>query len=282
MPLKSPRLMPSCGRLEGCAARGRWDADLVREVASLDQRLAAAGVPPGLTPVEAWRRLRAIEGSRATVIDLYELVARRRELAAHQLPVSERHALARSVIPDIWPGWTQTEGSDRPGDLLQVVDYDPAWRVRFERWRDVLGSTLGETAIRIEHVGSTAVPGLAAKPIVDVQVSVADLNAEDRYVPPLEVVGLQLRSRDQLHRYFRPFPSRPRDVHVHICTVGSEWESQHLRFRDYLRSHRQARDAYARAKREAVATWADDGWAYTDAKTAIILRILETAGRGSR
>jgi GrpB-like predicted nucleotidyltransferase (UPF0157 family) len=88
---------------------------------------------------------------------------------------------------------------------------------------------------------------------------------------------VQLRSRDDFHRYFRPFPDKPRDVHVHVCTTGSDWEREHLLFRDHLRSDRDARDAYAQAKRAAAVAWADDGWAYTDAKTEIVLEILERA-----
>lgn len=243
----------------------------------IDARLAAAGVAPGTSPVDAWRRLREVEGQRATVIDLYELTARDRGLGAHQLPLNERVSLARSVMPDVWPGWTTTEGSERSGDLIKVVDYDDAWPARFERWRQLLRSALGEVAVRIEHVRSTSVPGLAAKPIVDVQVSVADLDDEAVSVPPIEGVGLQLRSRDELHRYFRPFRGAPRDIHVHVCHVGSTWEREHLLFRDYLRDHAEARDAYRRAKRAAAARWADDGFAYTDAKTEVILQILAAA-----
>lgn len=211
------------------------------------------------------------------MIDLYELVARGRGLAAHQLPASERLALARSVMPEVWPGWATTEGSERDSDPIEVVDYDPDWPVRFERWRGALQSALGITALRIEHVGSTSVPGLPAKPTIDVQVSVADLAGEHAYVPAMERVGLQLRSRDDLHRYFRPFAGRRRDIHVHVCAVGSTWEHEHLRFRDYLRTHPEARDAYAHVKREAAAIWADDRIAYTDAKTAVILQILDAA-----
>lgn len=225
----------------------------------------------------AWRRLHEVEGQRATVIDLYELVARARGLAAHQLPLAERMTLARSVMPHVWPGWTVTEGSERSGDLIEVVEYDGAWPARFERWRQLLHSALGAVAVRIEHVGSTSVPGLAAKPIVDVQVTVADLDNEAAYVLPIEAIGLQLRSRDELHRYFRPFPGAPREVHVHVCRAGSTWEQEHLRFRDHLREHGEAREAYSRAKRAAAERWADDGFAYTDAKTEVIVQILAAA-----
>jgi predicted RNase H-like HicB family nuclease len=194
----------------------------------MQRRLAAANVEPGTPPVGAWRRLREIEGPTATVIDLYELVATPRGLAPHELPQQERARLARSVMPDVWPGFAQTDASERRGDTIRIVDYDPDWPRQYERWRAVLQSCLGDTALRIEHVGSTAVPGLAAKPVVDIQVSVSDLNDESLYVSQLECAGVQLRSRDDLHRYFRPYPGQPRDVHIHVCATGSEWEREHL------------------------------------------------------
>jgi GrpB-like predicted nucleotidyltransferase (UPF0157 family) len=158
-----------------------------------------------------------------------------------------------------------------------VVAYDPAWPGRFLRWCDRLAGQLADTALRIEHVGSTAVPGLPAKPTIDVQVSVADLEDEPRYVAPIQQVGVQLRSRDDQHRFFRPFAGQPREVHVHVCQAGSAWEREHLLFRDYLRSHPAARDAYAKVKWEAAAVWADDRIAYTEAKTGVILDLLDAA-----
>jgi GrpB protein len=158
----------------------------------LDVRLVAARVEPSAEPQEAWRRLREAEGRRTTIIDLYELVARRRGLAGHQLPQAERAELARSVMPVLWPGFARTEGSDRQDLSVEVVAYDPAWPGRYQRWRDRLAGQLADTALRIEHVGSTAVPGLPAKPTIDVQVSVADLDDEIRYVAQIEQAGVQL------------------------------------------------------------------------------------------
>ena len=240
------------------------------------ERLAAAGVEAGTAPADAWRCLRDAEGPRVTIIDLYELVAGPRGLAAHELPLAERISLSRSVMPDVWPGWEITADSERR-DLIRIADYDPQWPLRFEQWRERLQAVLGETAVGIEHVGSTSVPGLPGKPIVDIQISVRDLEDESCYQPQLEQSGVQLRSRDILHRYFRPFPGQPRDVHVHVCTRASVWEREHLLFRDYLRTHAGARDRYAAAKRQAAAFWADDGWAYTDAKSDVILSILAEA-----
>lgn len=247
----------------------------------LDVRLAAAGVPSGLSVQDAWRRLREVEGARATVIDLYALVAGQRGITAEELPLEERIPLARSVMPHVWPGFTVTGGSERVNDTIRVLAYDRSWPDRFEQWRRALTACLALTARRIEHIGSTSVPGLPAKPIIDVQVSVVDLQDEAQYVPPLERAGLQLRSRDDLHRYFRPFADRPRDVHVHVCAVDSAWERDHLLFRDYLRAHPQAHQTYATAKRKAARAWSDDGIAYTDAKSSVILNILDQAQRWS-
>ena len=227
-------------------------------------------------PVAAWTRLRETKGRAATIIDLYRLAAAPRGLQPHELPREERLALARSVVPAIWPGWEITGGSER-ADPITVVEYDDGWPAGFEYWRDRVASALGPGARRIEHVGSTAVPGLPAKPTVDIQVSVTDMQHESAYVPDLEGIGLQLRSRDALHRYFRPFPDEPRDVHAHVCEVGSNWEREHLLFRDYLRIHQHDASRYARTKRAAARRWADDGWAYTDAKSDVILGILDRA-----
>lgn len=128
-------------------------------------------------------------------------------------------------------------------------------------------------------MGSTSVPGLPAKPVIDIQVSIADLDDEASYVPQIEALGVQLRSRDRWHRFFRPFPERPRDVQIHVCAAGSGWERDHVLFRDYLREHPDARAAYAAAKRRAAVDWRDDRLAYTDAKTAVIQEIMAAAER---
>jgi GrpB-like predicted nucleotidyltransferase (UPF0157 family) len=215
------------------------------------------------------------------MVDLYALVARPRDLEPYELSLEERMELWRWAAPVIWPGFEVTEGTVRWGDSLAVHDYDPAWPGMYESWRARIASVLGETARRIEHVGSTSVPDLAAKPRIDIQVSVEDLEAEETYVAQLESLRLQLRSRDQLHRYFRPEPSLLRLTHVHVCSLGSEWEADHLLFRDYLRSHPEARDTYAAWKRAVSRTWHDDGIGYTDAKSEVILDIMESARRAA-
>ena len=91
-----------------------------------------------------------------------------------------------------------------------------------------------------------------------------------------DAAGLQLRFRDDQHRYLQPPPGQPRDVHVHVCQQGSDWERL-LLFRDYLRASADARESYAAAKREAARLWADQSAAYTEAKSDVILDILNRA-----
>jgi len=229
-------------------------------------------------PFEAWREMREREGPKVTLIQLYAMVAEPRGLEPHELPMAERRELAARATPLMWPGFEYSERSrPRERQPIEVVAYEAGWMGRFGIWRGRLAGLLGPVARRIEHVGSTSVPGLAAKPVVDIQVSVADLGDEDRYVAPCEAAGLQFRLRDDEHRYFQPPPGQPRDVHVHVCQQGSEWERVHLLFRDYLRSSAEARETYVAAKCEAARVWRNDRAAYTEAKSDVILGILDQA-----
>lgn len=161
---------------------------------------------------------------------------------------------------------------------IVVVDYDPSWPDRFEEHRARIAQALGAAALRIEHVGSTAVPGLATKPIVDIQVSVPDVEDDARYVPVLEAAGYELRVREHGHRMLR----RGAEVHVHVCTAGSDWERRHVLFRDWLRTDVTDRERYATAKRElASRDWKTMNH-YADAKSAIIGEIMERAERWAR
>jgi len=247
-------------------------------------RLSKPSVSPvvqgsvGSDAFDVWRQRREAEGASVTLIDLYRLVAEPRGLAPHDLPLDERTALRDRALPVMWPGYQAPPGSERAErDPIEIVSYDSAWPARFQSWRDRLAAALGATAERIEHVGSTAVPGLAAKPVIDIQVSVPDPEFESSYAPMIEGLGVQLRSRDQLHRFFRPFSGLPREVQIHVCATGSAWERRHLLFRDFLRSSRAARDEYLTAKLEAAKEWRDDRVAYADAKTEVIKVLMVQA-----
>ncbi|MEN8235539.1 MAG: GrpB family protein [Actinomycetota bacterium] len=161
-------------------------------------------------------------------------------------------------------------------DPIHIVEYDGGWPDRYADWFVRLQG-LVPSAVRIDHIGSTAVPGLPAKPTIDIQISVPDVNAEETYVPAVESTGVLLRAREPGHRYFRPPAGQPRVVHIHVCSSGSEWETDHLLFRDYLREHPEARDAYAALKLELADRYRHDRIAYTEAKTAFVKSALIAA-----
>lgn len=159
---------------------------------------------------------------------------------------------------------------------IELVAYDAAWAARFERERSRIAAALGDRARRIDHIGSTAVVGLIAKPIIDVDVSVAHPEDEGAYVPALERAGYRLRVRESGHRMLR---TSELDVHVHVCSAGSDWERRHLLFRDWLRRDVDDRERYAEAKRQlALRDWPDMN-AYAAAKGAVIKQISVRAER---
>jgi GrpB-like predicted nucleotidyltransferase (UPF0157 family) len=168
-------------------------------------------------------------------------------------------------------------GPVRDGEAVEIFDYDPAWPARFEQMRRRLAVALGAVALRIDHVGSTAVPGLAAKPIVDIQVSVPDVDDEASYRTSIEAQGFTLRFVEPGHRYFRPPPELPRLWQVHVCSTGSTWERDHLLFRDFLRAHPAEAERYAKLKRRLAAKHRHDRIAYTDAKAPFIDEVLVKA-----
>ena len=121
---------------------------------------------------------------------------------------------------------------------VEIVSYTDDWPRRFRLLAGDMRATLGETALRIDHIGSTSVPGLAAKPIVDMQISVAGFEPLDAFRLPLESLGYVFRADnpERTKRYFREPPGEPR-THIHVRQRGSWAEQFALLFRDYLRSH---------------------------------------------
>jgi len=157
---------------------------------------------------------------------------------------------------------------------IVIAEYNPAWPLHYERERTRIADALGDIARMIEHVGSTAVPGLAAKPIVDILVAVENPDDDAALVPPLQRAGYELRVREPGHRMFR---TPTRDVHVHVWRDGDEEARRQLLFRDQLRRSGEHRRAYERLKRElATRQWRDMN-DYADAKSGLIVEILAAA-----
>ena len=157
---------------------------------------------------------------------------------------------------------------------ITIVPHDGDWSRRFEDERAKIMLALEGAAHSIEHIGSTAVAGLAAKPIVDVMVTVDDVERESFYAPALEQCGYELAVREDGHRMFR---TPERDVHVHVWTAGSEDAIRQLIFRDWLRLYPPDRDRYERAKRELAEREWPSGNDYANAKDPIIHEIMARA-----
>jgi GrpB-like predicted nucleotidyltransferase (UPF0157 family) len=163
-------------------------------------------------------------------------------------------------------------------DPIMVVAYDPAWPGIFRQVGAKLRAALGGVALRIDHIGSTAVPGLAAKPIVDVQISVERLEPVEPFRSPLEAAGFVYRAAntERTKRYFREPPGQRR-THLHVRRAGSFSEQLPLLLRDFLRAHPAAALDYGRRKQALAARFAHDRHGYQDAKVPITWELLRRA-----
>lgn len=160
---------------------------------------------------------------------------------------------------------------------IDLADYDPRWPQLFAAERDRLRAALGDTALLIEHVGSTSVPGLSAKPIIDIVLAVPDSADEPAYLPWLVAAGYVLRLREPKWFEHRLFKGPDTDVNVHVFSAGTPEIDRMIRFRDRLRHDAADRELYARTKRELAArTWRHVQH-YADAKTAVIDDIMSRA-----
>ena len=163
---------------------------------------------------------------------------------------------------------------------VEIHEYTPEWIREFEAIADRLRSTLGEEVIRIDHIGSTSIPGLAAKPIVDIQLSVRALEPMAAYARHLERLGYVWRENnpERTKRYFREQPGQRR-THIHVRKLGSWHEQYALLFRDYVRRHPDARDRYEQVKRALAEQFRHDRYTYTEAKAPIFWEIIQKADR---
>ena len=166
---------------------------------------------------------------------------------------------------------------------LIIVPYDPKWPHLFSKLGSMLRDGLGAIALRIDHIGSTSIAGLAAKPIIDIQISVAEFEPLDLYRLPLEELGYVFRAKNPelTKRYFREQPGARR-THIHVRRSGSWAEQFALLFRDYMRSHDEDVQAYAKLKYDLAKEYREDRQRYTDAKAPLIWEIMRKADRWSQ
>lgn len=172
-------------------------------------------------------------------------------------------------------------GGPRPlSEPIELRDYDPCWLDRYAEHAVRVGAALGERAVRIEHVGSTSVPGLVAKPIIDIVLEVPDSADEAACVGDLELAGYVLRIREPDWFEHRLFNAAGQDVNLHVFSAGGSETDRMVRFRDWLRANTPDRELYVRAKRELAARDWKYMQQYADAKTDVVEQIMARAMSG--
>ena len=165
---------------------------------------------------------------------------------------------------------------------IRLADPDPEWAAQYARQEERIRAALGPRAVQVEHVGSTSVSGLAAKPVIDIVLTVTDSADEAGYLPDLEAAGFVLQFREPDWYEHRFLHDRDPDVQVHVFTVGSSEVNRMLLFRDRLRTRSDERELYERAKRELAARRWDYIQDYADAKSAVVEGIISRAQGGQK
>jgi len=169
--------------------------------------------------------------------------------------------------------------TDKVLDIIELRDYDPRWPEMFREERDRIQGALGHVAMDIQHVGSTAVPGLAAKPIIDIMVAVEDLRDTHGYFPGLASLGYSNipHDEDSTRRFF--LKGMPRTHHVHVVNSRSWTYWKHLLFRDYLMDHPCTSEEYECLKRVLAKRHRDDRGKYLEGKSDFIGSVMDRAVR---
>lgn len=159
-----------------------------------------------------------------------------------------------------------------------IVNYDPQWPVLYEEEKGRILDVIGRRIAAIEHIGSTAVPELAAKPIIDIMIAVRRLADADECIEPLQDIGYEYVREFEVEmperRFFRKGPPEERTYHIHMIELTSEFWERHLLFRDYLRTHPEVAQQYYQLKKELAARYGSDREAYAEAKTPFIESIV--------
>jgi len=176
-----------------------------------------------------------------------------------------------------------TVGELKPFDsMITLVEYNPAWPEHFAREAKRIKAALGDRALSVEHVGSTSVLGLVAKPIIDILLVAADSADEPSYAPALQAAGYVLRIREPDWHQHRLFKGPDTNINLHVFTQGSEEIRRTLLLRDWLRTNKADRELYAGTKKSLASKKWKYVQNYADAKSEVVEAILERAEASGR
>jgi GrpB-like predicted nucleotidyltransferase (UPF0157 family) len=161
--------------------------------------------------------------------------------------------------------------------LVRLVPYAPEWRVYFEREKASLQVVLGSKVLDIQHIGSTSIPGMLAKPIIDIAIAVSDFDEAKALIPMVESLGYEYKGEFGIpHRHYF-VKGDPRLFHIHLSEITSiEWQNTIL-FRDYIRQHLDLAEEYAQLKQQLAQQYPQDREAYLNGKTAFVEKVLQLA-----
>jgi len=168
-------------------------------------------------------------------------------------------------------------GGSAERSRIYLASYDPDWALMFTQLARQIRQTLGDKVVLLEHVGSTSVPGLAAKPVIDVVLVVEDSTDEAAYLPPLEAAGVTLQFREPEWFEHRLLRASTVQTNIHVFSAGCEEIGRMLLFRDCLRVRKDERRLYEQTKRDFARRAWKDVQAYADAKSEIVTTILSRA-----
>jgi GrpB-like predicted nucleotidyltransferase (UPF0157 family) len=162
---------------------------------------------------------------------------------------------------------------------VEIVDYDPQWPLIYEEEKRRILQVIEHIIVRIEHIGSTAVPNLGAKPIIDIMVAVNHLGDAEKCIEPLQRIGYEYQPEQEASRPERRFfrkgnPPKEQHYHLHMVELTSDFWKRHLLFRDYLRTHPKIAQKYYELKKRLAIEYSSDREGYTNAKTSFIESVV--------
>ncbi len=178
--------------------------------------------------------------------------------------------------------------SNRERAPVEICKYDTTWPLKFEKQKSDIMNAIGDKVVAIEHIGSTAVPGLGAKPVVDIMVGLNEIDDAEDCIEPLKKIGYEyvpeLEAEIPERRYFHKGPSNvpKKHYHLHMVQMHSEFWKVQILFRDYLRTHSDSAQEYFRLKKGLAAKYRLNREAYTEAKTSFIKSTIAKARSESR
>ena len=160
---------------------------------------------------------------------------------------------------------------------ITIVSYQSSWPRKFQEHADIITQALDHALLQVEHIGSTSVPGLGAKPVIDILAVVNNSGNEASYLSQLQKAGYELRVREPDWYEHRMLRTPEKDVHIHVFSLGCPEIERYLLFRDRLRNHPEERDRYESVKRQLAARdWPDMNF-YAEAKTEVVEQIIDAA-----